>query len=67
MGPRLPFDAPAAREPEPAPEQSRAPEPSRTPWSPHDRPGPELEHVLDARTPLLARAFEAARPADDAE
>ena len=36
-----------------------------TTWSPHDRPGPELEHVLDARTPLLARAFEAARPTDD--
>ena len=36
-------------------------------WSPHDRPGPEFEHVLDARTPLLARAFECARPLDDDE
>jgi hypothetical protein len=54
--PALPLDAPAAREPEPP----------RAPWSPHDRPGPDLEHVLDARTPLLARAFESARPADDA-
>jgi hypothetical protein len=54
--PALPFDAPAAREPEPA----------RASWSPHDRPGPDLEHVLDARTPLLARAFESVRPLDDA-
>ncbi len=72
-GPLLPFDAPVAREPEPA----RAPEPVSTPpqhgstaptptrWSPHNRPGPEFEHVLDARTPLLARAFESARPVDD--
>jgi hypothetical protein len=35
-------------------------------WSPHARPGPEFEHVLDARTPMLARAFDSARPADDA-
>jgi hypothetical protein len=60
-GPRLPFDAPAARDAA-AP---RATEPVRAPWSPHDRPGPDLEHVLDARTPLLARAFEGARPVDD--
>jgi hypothetical protein len=40
-------------------------EPSRNPWSPHDRPGPDFERVLDARTPLLARAFDAARPGDD--
>jgi hypothetical protein len=64
-GPRLPFDAPVAREPE-AP-VARTPQPDRQPWSPHDRPGPELEHLLDARTPLLARAFEAARPIDDAD
>jgi hypothetical protein len=64
-GPRLPFDTTATREPE-AP-VVRPPEPERQPWSPHDRPGPELEHVLDARTPLLARAFEAARPLDDAD
>jgi hypothetical protein len=63
-GLRLPFDT-VAHEPEtPA---VRASEPERQPWSPHDRPGPELEHVLDARTPLLARAFEAARPLDDAD
>ena len=31
------------------------------PWSPHGRPGPDFDRVLDARTPLLARAFEAAR------
>jgi len=55
-GPLLPFDAPVARDPEP---------PVRPPWSPHDQPGPEFEHVLDARTPLLARAFESARPVDD--
>jgi hypothetical protein len=73
-GPHLPFDTAVAREPEapvvhapepPRPQQS-PPSPS-SPWSPHDRPGPELEHVLDARTPLLSRAFEAARPVDDAE
>jgi hypothetical protein len=63
VGQRLPFDAPV-REPEPA---VRVVEPTRTPWSPHDRPGPDLERVLDARTPLLARAFEAARPSDDTE
>ncbi|MDQ1431562.1 MAG: hypothetical protein QOF40_2164, partial [Actinomycetota bacterium] len=34
-------------------------------WSPHDRPGPEFEHVLDARTRMLARAFDAARPSDE--
>jgi hypothetical protein len=62
-GPRLPFDV-MAREPDPP---VRVAEPPRPPWSPHDRPGPELERVLDARTPLLARAFEAARPLDDAE
>jgi hypothetical protein len=62
-GPRLPFDAPVL-EPEPP---VLVAEPTRSPWSPHDRPGPELERVLDARTPLLARAFEAARPLDDAE
>ena len=42
-----------------------AEEPQPTTWSPHDRPGPEFEHVLDARTPMLARAFESARPTDD--
>lgn len=62
-GPRLPFDT-AVRQPEPP---TPAPEPTRAPWSPHDRPGPEFEHVLDARTPLLARAFEGARPLDDVE
>ena len=42
--------------------------PSRpdAPWSPHDRPGPEFDHVLDARTPLLARAFEVGASVDDA-
>jgi hypothetical protein len=64
-GPRLPFDTVTAREPD-AP-AVRAPEPDRQPWSPRDRPGPELEHVLDARTPLLARAFERSRPVDDAD
>jgi len=54
--PALPLDGPAARDTEP----------SRAPWSPHGRPDPELEHVLDARTPLLARAFESVRHADDA-
>lgn len=66
-GPRLPFDAvtsrdTVSRDPEPP---LRAVEPAPAPWSPRDRPSPELEQVLDARTPLLARAFEAARPIDD--
>ena len=64
-GPRLPFETTPA--PEPVAPVVRAPEPERQPWSPHDRPGPALEHVLDARTPLLARAFEAARPVDDVD
>jgi len=70
-GPRLPFDSPVVRDPEPsAPAAERTPAPAPTPapaqpWSPHDRPGPEFEHVLDARTPLLARAFEGSRPVDD--
>jgi hypothetical protein len=63
-GPRLPFDTVVAPEPDVA---VRAAEQARQPWSPRGRPGPDLEHVLDARTPLLARAFEAARPNDDAE
>jgi hypothetical protein len=72
---RLPFDTPApapapapvpvARDPEPP--VVRTPDVDRRPWSPHDRPGPDLEQVLDARTPLLARAFEAARPLDDGD
>jgi hypothetical protein len=62
IGPHLPFDTVAS---EHEVQVAREPEPARPPWSPHDRPGPELEHVLDARTPLLARAFEAARPGDD--
>ncbi len=45
----------------------RVPEPTGAPWSPHDRPGPDFERVLDARTPLLARAFEGARQVDDSE
>jgi hypothetical protein len=60
-GPLLPFDVAPA--PEPA-AVAAAPDAPRT-WSPHDRPGPEFEHVLDAHTPLLARAFDAARPTDD--
>lgn len=70
-GPRLPFETVVAREPEPV--VVRTPDPAadrtaeRTAWSPHDRPGPELGHVLDARTPLLARAFEAARPVDESK
>jgi Protein of unknown function (DUF3499) len=71
-GPLLPFDAPPAPVPVqvPAPEPvvsavATAPDAPRS-WSPHARPGPEFEHVLDARTPMLARAFDSARPADDA-
>ncbi len=60
-GPRLPFDI----TPEPAPGVSADDTTPRT-WSPHDRPGPEFERVLDARTPLLARAFDSARPTDSA-
>jgi len=60
-GPLLPFDASEpSRTVDPA---ASAGDPS-TRWSPHDRPGPELEHVLDARTPMLARAFEGARAVD---
>ncbi len=66
-GPRLPFET-TLREPVREPDPPvRAPEPIRAPWSPHDRPGPEFDHVLDARTPLLARAFESARPLDEPE
>jgi hypothetical protein len=64
--PRLPFERTRESEPDPAP-TVRTPEPIRAPWSPHDRPGPEFERVIDARTPLLARAFEAARPLDETE
>lgn len=64
-GPRLPFETAVARDPEAS--VVRAPQPDGQPWSPHDRPGPELERVLDARTPLLARAFERSRPVDDAD
>jgi len=60
-GPRLPFDV----TPEPAPAVTADDTAPRT-WSPRDRPGPELERVLDARTPLLARAFDSARPTDSA-
>jgi hypothetical protein len=66
-GPRLPLETmerEPAREPDPP---ARTPEPARATWSPPDRPGPEFEHVPDARTPLLARAFEAARPVDETE
>ena len=71
-GPHLPFDSP---EPTPAPAMpvpalTAAPAVARivtvpdgdlTAWSPHDRPGGDFERVVDARTPLLARAFEAVR------
>jgi Protein of unknown function (DUF3499) len=68
-GPLLPFDtapfdtAPFDTAPDPMPVASAQDTTPRT-WSPHDRPGPEFEHVLDARTPLLARAFDSARPTD---
>jgi len=66
-GPHLPFDATDDERPTsvplPGPGAGVA-DPAPVAWSPHDRPGPELEQVLDARTPLLARAFEAARPVD---
>jgi hypothetical protein len=58
-GPRLPFDTIDDERP-----TATVPDPVPTAWSPHGRPDPELEHVLDARTPLLARAFEAARSVD---
>jgi len=71
-GPRLPFDSsePASAPAVPAPALTPAPAVARivtvpdaelTPWSPHDRPGVDFERVVDARTPLLARAFEAVR------
>lgn len=52
-GPRLPFDAPAARVVTPPPPRTPSPAASRTPDP--------------TRTPLLARAFEAARRGDDAD
>jgi hypothetical protein len=66
-GAHLPFDAPVpaptAPSPQPVPvTTSVAAEPAPVPWSPHDRPA-ELDRVLDARTPMLARAFDSARPA----
>ncbi len=62
-GPLLPFDT----EPEPVPTTPVASTRDATPrtWSPRDRPGPEFEHVLDARTPMLARAFDSARPTEE--
>ena len=76
-GPRLPFDSleptpasvPAAPAATPtvgtaAPVVAKlvtVPDADRAPWSPHDRPGIEFERLVDARTPLLARAFEAVR------
>ena len=68
-GPSLPFDAVASVPSIPTVisvvAAVTAEEPEPTTWSPRDRPGPEFEHVLDARTPMLARAFESARPTDD--
>ena len=71
-GPSLPFDVvepvtsvPSAPSVPSVISVVTAEEPQPTTWSPHDRPGPEFEHVLDARTPMLARAFESARPTDD--
>jgi hypothetical protein len=67
-----PFDTPEVREPvssarvvdaHPAPAPDAPP--TGSPWSPRDRPGPELHRILDARTPLLARAFDAARSGDE--
>jgi len=43
----------------------REPAPVPVPWSPRNQPGPEIDRLLDARTPLLARAFESARPPSD--
>jgi Protein of unknown function (DUF3499) len=71
-GPRLPFDSPEPTSAPPVPAAVATPAPAvakivtvpdaeLTPWSPHDRPGVEFERVVDARTPLLARAFEAVR------
>jgi Protein of unknown function (DUF3499) len=59
-GPRLPFEMVSREADAPA----RVAEPPRE-WSPRARPGPDLDRLLDARTPLLARAFESARPVDD--
>jgi hypothetical protein len=65
-GPLLPFDAVPTPTPVPEPAVVAAAADAPRSWSPHDRPGPEFDHVLDARTPLLARAFDSARPTDDA-
>jgi hypothetical protein len=69
-GPSLPFDAPAAaaaatRAPAKVAAPARAAEDERRPWSPQNRPGPEFDRVIDARTPLLARAFDAARRGEE--
>jgi len=60
--PSLPFDGaePASAAPLVATIVS-VPDHDRAVWSPHDRPGADFERVVDARTPLLARAFEAVR------
>jgi hypothetical protein len=60
-GPRLPFDAVEPATAAAVTTITPVAEPDRAPWSPHDRPGVDFERVLDARTPLLARAFEAVR------
>jgi Protein of unknown function (DUF3499) len=70
--PRLPFDGGEPTPAPPVPAQTLTPAPAVArivsvpdadlpPWSPHDRPGVDFERVVDARTPLLARAFEAVR------
>jgi hypothetical protein len=60
-GPRLPFDTVEPALLATVATIAPVPDPERTSWSPHDRPGVEFERVVDARTPLLARAFEAVR------
>ena len=54
LPPALPFGVPMNAEP--VIDDDDAPR-----WSMRDWPDPELDRVLNARTPLLARAFQAAR------
>lgn len=59
-----PVPEPVAPAPEPIPEP--VPGPAPVSWLPRNASGDDLEGVLDASTPLLARAFRNAKPATNA-
>lgn len=56
-------DAPPESEVAPAPDVPAAPDTSPASWLPRNASDDDLDGVLDASTPLLARAFRNARPA----